>query len=279
MSYLLAIILGLVQGVTEFLPISSSGHLSVAQNLLNASDLAVVEEHLFFDTLLHLATLISICLVYWRDIADMVSEAIGFLKDSRHPRPRDTEPKPARRLVLMILVATIPLFVVLPLNEQIEKLYSSTLFIGIAFLLTGAMLFLSDRLPAGRNTEKNMTIGNALVIGGCQAIATLPGISRSGATITAGMASGLERGFAVKFSFLLSIPAVLGANILQLCDALEQGIDTSLLLPYLSGMAAAGVSGYFAIRLIRYISQKGKFGKFCYYCFLAGIVTIVLTLI
>lgn len=279
MSYLIAIILGLVQGITEFLPVSSSGHLSVLQNLLGVQELAVMEDHLFFDTLLHLATLVSICIVYRSDIVSMFKEVISFFKDVRHPKPEDGEPKPARRLVLMIIIATLPLLIALPFSGQVEKLYSNTMFIGFAFLVTGGILFASDRLPRGRKTEKNMTIGNALVIGACQAVATLPGISRSGTTITAGMATGLDRTFAVKFSFLMSIPAVLGANILQLFDAFEQGIDTSLLLPYLVGMLVAGISGYFAIRLIKMISQKGKFGKFCYYCFAIGLVTVVLSIV
>lgn len=279
MSYLIAILLGLVQGITEFLPISSSGHLSVLQNLLGVQDLAVMEDHLFFDTLLHLATLVSISIAYWDDIASMVREVIGFFKDARHPKPEDSEPKSARRLALLIVIATLPLFVALPFSDFVGSLYNNTMFIGVAFLVTGAILFVSDRLPRGRKTEKSMTIGNALAIGACQAVATLPGISRSGTTITAGMATGLERTFAVKFSFLLSIPAVLGANLLQLLDAFEQGIDTSLLLPYLVGMVVAGISGYFAIRLIKLISQKGNFGKFCYYCFTVGIVTVVLSIV
>ncbi len=277
MSYFFAIMLGLVQGLTEFLPISSSGHLSVLQNLFGVADLAVMADHLFFDTLLHLATLVSICIVFWGDIIDMVKEVVGFIRDARHPKPEDSEPKPARRMVLMIIIATVPLLIILPLNSRIEELYGSTVFIGIAFLITGLMLYLSDRLPRGRKTAANMTAGNALAIGACQAVATLPGISRSGATITAGMATGLDRAFAVKFSFLMSIPAVLGATVLQLIDAVGQGIDTALLPRYLAGMAAAGISGYFAIRLVKHISQKGKFGKFCYYCFGAGILTLILT--
>jgi undecaprenyl-diphosphatase len=277
MSYFFAIILGLVQGITEFLPISSSGHLSVLQNLFGVSE--VSESPLFFDTLLHLATLISICFVYWGDIVDMVKEVVGFIRDARHPKPDDSEPKPARRLVLMIIIATLPLFIALPLAKAVGSLYANTLFIGIAFLITGAMLYVSDRLSRGTKTAKNMTIGNALVIGVCQAVATLPGISRSGTTITAGMATGLDRSFAVKFSFLMSIPAVIGANILNLIDVSKEGVDKAVILPCLAGMAVAAVTGYFAIRLVKMLSEKGKFGKFCYYCFAAGLVTIVLSLV
>lgn len=277
MTIWFAALLGLIQGVTEFLPVSSSGHLSVLQNLFNISEFG--QEHLLFDTLLHLATLASIFVVYWHDIVDMVKEVIGFFKDIRHPKPGEGGPKPARRLVLMIIIATLPLVIVLPLNNMVEGLYYNTLFIGIAFLVTGAILFLSDRLKPGRKTEKNMTVKDAVVVGVCQAIATLPGVSRSGSTITAGMATGLDRSFAVKFSFLMSIPAILGANILNLFDAAKEGLDASQLPAYLVGMAVAAVTGYFAIKLVKMLSNKGKFGKFCYYCFAAGILTIILSFI
>ena len=275
MTYLFAIILGLVQGVTEFLPISSSGHLSVLQNTFGVS----AEGHLFFDTLLHLATLISICFVYWTDITDMIREAIGFIKDSRHPKPEDDEPKPARRQVLMLIIATLPLVFALPLEKLVGNLYYNTLFIGIAFLLTGLILFMSDRLRQGRKTAATMTIADAAIVGASQVLATLPGISRSGTTITAGMATGLDRSFAVKFSFLMSIPAVLGANILGLIDAAREGFDLEYMPQYLVGMLVAAVTGYFAIRFVKSLSQKGKFGRFSYYCFGAGIITIILSFI
>lgn len=277
MSIWFAALLGLIQGVTEFLPISSSGHLSVLQNLFGVSEFG--EEHLLFDTLLHLATLVSICIIYWRDIVEMFKEVVGFFKDVRHPKPEEGGPKPARRLVLMIIIATLPLLIALPFSDAVGSLYNNTLFIGFAFLATGLILFLSDRLKNGRKTAKNMTVGNALVIGACQAVATLPGISRSGSTITAGMASGLDRSFAVKFSFLMSIPAILGANILNLFKASKEGLDAAQLPAYLVGMAVAAVTGYFAIKLVKMLSQKGKFGKFCYYCFAVGVLTIVLSFI
>jgi len=274
MSLLIAALLGLVQGLAEFLPISSSGHLSVLQNLFGMEQVDTL-----FDVLLHFATLIAICIVYRRDIADMISEAIGFFKDIRHPKPDEGEPRPARRLVLMIIIASLPLVLVLPVKDYIDKLNNSTYFIGVAFILTGLILFLSDRMQNGKKTEKNMSVGDAVKIGLVQAIATVPGISRSGSTITAGMATGLNRNFAVKFSFLLSLPAVLAATFMELIDAVNQGIDTTRLPAYLLGMVIAGLTGFFAIKAVKLIAQKGKFGKFCYYCFFVGILTIVLTII
>lgn len=278
MSIWLSILLGFVQGVSEFLPISSSGHLSVLQNLFNVQN--IEDSNMFFNVLLHFATLISVCIVYRKDIADMLSELVGFFKDARHPTPDKSEQKPARRFILMIIFACLPLILVLPVHNAIEGLSSSTLFIGIAFLFTGLMLYLSDKMQKGNKTEKNMTIGNALVVGLCQAIGTLPGISRSGATITAGMGVGLNRSFAVKFSFLMSLPAILAANLYELFKVIHKGgIDGGLIPIYLLGMVVAGVTGYFAIRLVHYLAQEGKFGKFCYYCFTVGVITIVLSFI
>ena len=274
MTLLFAAILGLVQGLAEFLPISSSGHLSVLQNLFGMEEVDTL-----FDVLLHFATLISICVVYWQDIVDMVKEIIGFFKDMRHPKPDEKEPKPARRLVFMIIIATLPLIIILPFKDYIDKLNNNTYFIGVAFLITGAILYVSDKMQNGRKTEKNMTIVDAVKIGVVQAIATVPGISRSGSTITAGMATGLNRNFAVRFSFLMSLPAVLGATLMKLYDAINNGVDTSRFPAYLLGMAIAGITGFFAIKIVKTLSKKGKFGKFCWYCFFAGVLTIVLTII
>lgn len=274
MKIWLAALLGFIQGVTEFLPVSSSGHLAVFQRFFG-----LAEVDMFFDVLLHFATLIAIIVFYHQEIWDMLKELVGFFRDLRHPTPDAGEPKPARRLVLMIIIATLPLFVILPLNDKIEALSSNTMFIGIAFLITGMLLFLSDRLKDGRKTERSMTVGDAVKIGLVQAVATLPGISRSGSTITAGMATGLNRSFAVNFSFLMSLPAVLGATIMETKKAIEAGINVSAVPAYLVGMVIAGVIGYFAIKLLKIIAEKGKFGRFCYYCFGIGILTIILTVV
>lgn len=277
MSILMAALLGLIQGVTEFLPVSSSGHLAVLQKFFGLQN--VEETDMLFDVLLHFATLVSICIVYRRDIAAMIREFIGFFKDARHPKPDDDAPKPARRLLLMIVLACLPLIIVLPFQDAIASLSSSTIFIGIMFLITGGILFFSDRLRQGHKNENSMTVGNTLIIGLAQAIGTLPGISRSGVTITAGMATGLDRNFAVKFSFLLSLPAVLAATLVTLFKALGNGIDASRIPAYLVGMVIAGVTGYFAISLVKRITAKGKFGKFSYYMFAVGVLTIILSFI
>ena len=274
-----AILLGLVQGIAEFLPISSSGHLSILQNLFHMS--TAEDGHLFFDVLLHLGTLVSICIVYWRDIVAMVRETLSRFPGRRACRLGSAGKQfPAARMVLMILLATIlPLFLILPINDKVEQLYYHTFFIGLMLILTGCLLFVADKMPKGTRTEKNMRMRDALIIGACQAVATIPGLSRSGTTIAAGMATGLERSFAVRFSFLMSLPAVLGANILALVKAAKTGIDVSLLPAYLVGMLVAMASGIVAIGLVKRLTSKGHFGAFSYYCWGAGAVTMLLSLI
>mgnify|MGYP003206735812 FL=1 len=273
-----AILLGIVQGVAEFLPISSSGHLAILQNLF---DLSAGEEHMFFDVLLHLGTLISICVCYWGDIVAMVREVFIVLRGGRRADGTPVQGQlGAARLFLMIVVGTLPLFLVLPINDSVEQLYYITPFIGVALLLTGCMLFVSDRMAPGRKTERNMRFRDALIIGLCQCVATIPGLSRSGTTITAGIATGLDRKFAMKYSFLLSLPAVLGANLLSLIKAIgEEGVDASLIPAYLIGMLFAMLSGIAAILLMKLIAKKSKFGWFAYYCWGAGALTIILSLI
>ena len=272
-----AILLGLVQGITEFLPVSSSGHLSIFQNLFGMD---VGENNVLFDVLLHLATLVSVCVAYRSDIAGIIGDCLAFIHAAGHPEPGAEKRRyPGARLLFMVFLATLPLGLILPIHKDIEKLYDSTVFIGIALVLTGAMLWVSDRMPRGKKREKNMGVWDALLVGVSQAIATVPGLSRSGTTITAGMAAGLERQFAVKFSFLLSIPAVLGANLLSLVDAFKDGVEWSSFGPCLLGMLVAMVTGYGAIILLRYIVRRGKFGYFAYYCAFAGVLTLILTIV
>lgn len=276
MSFLNAIILGLIQGIAEFLPISSSGHLSIAQNLLGFR----VEgtNDMFFDVLLHLGTLAAVFVAYWQEIREMIVEFFTAAGDIAKGRKRDKMP-PARRLIAMIVVGTLPLFVILPVKDFVEGLSGNTYFIGGALLVTGCLLLTCDRVRKGKKNEGSATMKDALLVGISQAIATCPGISRSGMTISAGCFCGFERKFAVRFAFLLSIPAVLGANILHITDVLDTGIDPALLPVYLVGVAVAAVSGYLCIRLLKMIAEKGKFGAFSYYCWAMGAVTILLSVL
>ena len=276
MSFFDAILLGIIQGLAEFLPISSSGHLSVFQNFFGMTQDAA--DNLFFDVLLHLGTLAAVFVAYWGEIKAIILEGLTMVGLRKLPRGQKPD-RLSRRMILFIIAATLPLLVVLPVKDVVDGLYSNTIFIGCAFLVTGTLLFLSDRMTRGNKDLKSATIVDVLLVGCAQAVAVVPGLSRSGSTIAAGLSRGFSREFAVKFSFLLSIPAVLGANLLSLIDAAQAGIDWSLMPMYAAGIITAAVSGYLAIRLLKFITQRGSFGAFCYYCWGAGLVTLILSLI
>ena len=276
MSIWSAIFLGIIQGLAEFLPISSSGHLSVFQNFLGLTN--VETENLFFDVLLHLGTLAAVFAAYWGEIKALVLEFFTMVGVRKLPRGKKPD-RLSRRMIFFIILGTLPLVAVLPIKDKVEGLYGNTFFIGFAFLLTGTLLFFSDRMSRGGKDLRTATIADVLIVGIGQAIAVVPGLSRSGTTISVAMTRGFEREFAVKFSFLLSIPAVLGANLLSLIDAIQLGIDWSLMPMYLAGVVTSAVCGYLALRLLKFITQRGKFGAFCYYCWGAGLVTLILSLI
>ena len=274
MTYLMSAVLGFVQGVAEFLPISSSGHLTLFQHFFGME-----EPDNLFNILLHFATLIAVCIYYFQDVLEMIVEFFRGMAALFSRSPSHGNPPEARRLVLLIIVGTLPLFLVLPFESKVEAFGSNPIFVCCALLITGCILFFSDRLSRGRKTAKNTKLTDGLLIGCAQAVAVIPGISRSGATISAGMMLGLNRDFAVRYSFLLSLPAIVGANILELKDALEAENFAETVVPllpvYLVGVLVAAVVGYFAIRLVKSLADKGKFGKFAYYCWAVGAVSLV----
>ena len=276
MNYLFSIAMGFLQGVAEFLPISSSGHLTLFQYFFSPEQ-NPEELDMLFTILLHFGTLISVCVYYWRDVVDMIREFFLGLADLFSRRGGHTgRPPEARRLVLMIVVATLPLFAVLLVKDVVDAAFTNVTFVSAALIATGFLLFFSDRMAKGRKNARTATMLDALLVGCAQAVGTLPGISRAGITISAGMLRGFDRSFAVRFSFLMSLPAVLGANILEVADAVQAGgVDMSRLPMYLVGMVVSGVVGYFAIRLVNLLANKGKFGAFAYYCWAVGIVSLV----
>jgi len=269
----MALFLGLVQGIAEFLPISSSGHLSILQNLFNMD--YSEESHLLFDVLLHLGTLVSIFAVYRAEIKEMVLDGLEYLRlksDSNSDEPVIL--KPPGRALLFIIIGTLPLFVFFFL--PVSRLFFNTFFIGFALIITGCILFVASRfIKEGNKTDKTMTIADAIFIGLAQAVAVLPGLSRSGTTISVGLARGLTGAFAVRFSLLLSIPAVLGATIVAIYRAISGGADFSLLPTYLAGFVIAAGIGYFAIQFLRRIMANKLFGNFAYYCWGIGLITII----
>lgn len=273
MTLLSSILMGIVQGVAEFLPISSSGHLAIAEQLLGMSGVSDIPE--FYDVLLHLGTLLAVFVAYWSEIRDMIVEFFLGIRDIAH-HTTPTPVPPARRMIMLIIVGTLPLFLVLPIKDMVEGLANNLYFVGGALIVTGFLLFASDRASKGHKAERSATMRDALLVGCAQAIATCPGISRSGTTITAGCFLGFDRKFAVRYSFLMSIPAILGANILSLADAVEVGIDWSMLPIYLAGVVVAAVVGYACIRLLKMIADKGRFGFFAYYCWIVGALTLIM---
>ena len=276
MSLIHSILLGLIQGVAEFLPISSSGHLAIAEQLLDMEGASEIPG--FFDVLLHLGTLVAVFVAYWPEIWEMIQEffrGIGDLVRGTTPTPVP----PARRMILLVIVGTLPLFVILPFKDWIEGLSSNLYVVGGALLVTGCLLFASDRVRKGHKNERSTRLTDTLLVGAAQALATCPGLSRSGTTITAGCFLGFERKFAVRYSFILSIPAVLGANILSLKDALGGDVVWKDVPVYLVGVVVAAVVGYACIRLLKMIADKGKFGAFAYYCWAVGLLTVALTFI
>ncbi len=271
MTYLQAVILGFVQGLTEFLPVSSSGHLALLQHFFGITG----DNVLLFTVLLHVGTLISVFFMYWRDLWDLIKEFFITIADLLTGKGLRLDERPTRKLGLLIITASIPTAIIgFAFNDFFEGLYSNILFIGIGFLITGTMLFLSERFGSNSRDLKHMNFRNAIFIGILQGIAIYPGISRSGSTLVGGLTTGLKRDFAVRFAFLISVPAIMGSALLEGKDALEEGIDPSVFGPVLAGMAVAAVSGVIAIKaMIKVVSDK-KLKYFSYYVWVLGIAVI-----
>ena len=246
MNILEAIILGIIQGVAEFLPISSSGHLALTQALFG-----IEEAKLGFDVLLHVATLIPVCVVYRKDIWALIR-------------------KPFQKMTLWLIVGTIPAVIAaLLLDDRIESFKTNMYFLAAGFTITGFVLLIADNIRVGTKGEDEMTLWDALLVGCAQGVAILPAISRSGSTISASLLRGLKRETAARFSFLLSIPAILGAAVLQVKDLLGGGdvfggIPTASLI---AGFLAAMLSGYLAIQFMLKLIQKAKLKTFSIYLF------------
>lgn len=276
MSFWRAIFLGIVQGVTEFLPISSSGHLAILQNLFHFSVSGASQ--LLFDVMLHIGTLLAVLAAYRKDL----SGALRSVPSALHLRSSGGPSAGAgsrAKLLLYLLIGSVPLVFAMLAKRFVEGLYDDMFFISAALFATGLILYFSDRYGGGSKRLREMTALDALLIGFAQMLAVVPGLSRSGVTIAAGLFCGLRRPFSVKFSFLLSVPAVVGAFLLMLPETIAAGIDWSIVPACLAGMLTAAVIGYFSIRLLDRVARIGTFGGFAYYCWGAGILTFCLSLI
>ena len=272
MTYFEAVILGLVQGLAEFLPISSSGHLALLQQWFGIDENKV----LLFAVLLHVGTLISVFIVYWKDIWELIVELCITIKDLLTGKGLRLEERPVRKLGVMIIVATIPTAVIgLLFNDLFDKLYTSVLPIGIGLIITGFLLILAERTGNSSRGIDRMNFRNALFIGTVQGIAICPGISRSGSTLFGSLICNLDRKFAVKFVFLISIPSILGSAVIEAPDAIKAGFDMAQLGPVLVGMIVAAVSGLIAIKtMIKIVSDK-KLSYFSYYVWALGVAVVI----
>ena len=258
MTIPIALLFGLVQGLTEFLPVSSSGHLAIL------SMLTLDNTDLFFTVLLHVATFLAVCVAFYKDIWALLRELILFIPDTIRKRPpRD----PAYRHMLgMMILSLLPLVLVVFFKDRIEALFTTPWLNGLSLCVTAVLLLFADRHGNGTKTVGTMTVRDAVIIGLVQMIAVIPGISRSGATLTAALFCGMTREDAVKYSFVLSLPTILAAAVLEFAGAAASGIDSALLLPYAAGFVVAAVTGYFAIGLVKLISKNGKLKIFSFYC-------------
>lgn len=272
MTYFEAVILGLVQGLAEFLPISSSGHLALLQQWFGIDENKV----LLFAVLLHVGTLISVFIVYWKDIWELIVELCLTIKDLCTGKGLRLEERPVRKLGVMIIVATIPTAIIgLLFNDLFDKLYTSVLPIGVGLIITGFLLILAERTGNSNRGIEKMNFRNALFIGTVQGIAICPGISRSGSTLFGSLICNLDRKFAVKFVFLISIPSILGSAVMEAPDAIKAGIDMAQLGPVLVGMVVATVSGLVAIKtMIKIVSDK-KLSYFSYYVWVLGAAVVL----
>ena len=267
------IIIGIVQGLTEFLPVSSSAHLVFIQNIL------VVQSSLAFDTFLHLGSLLAVLWFFRADIIKMILSWISSLSDIIHGRFREGfYDDPYKRLAWYVIIATIPVGLAgVFFEDSVDALFSGALYVPAFFLfVTGTILYLSQRMTSGSINFRNITGKHALFMGLGQACAILPGLSRSGTTIAAGLVAGLDKEFAAKFSFILSIPAILGAFILQVKD-IGSAMDANF-LPIFLGFVAAFISGYIAIKWMLDLIQKRNLDIFAYYCWIVGIVVFMGTI-
>jgi len=270
MTWLQALFSGIIQGLTEFLPVSSSGHLVIFNALFGeggGGDLA-------FTVFLHLATLLAVVICFRKDIWALVREFFAALGDLLKGKPNFKTPE--RRFLVMVIIATIPAVLAGALIKlmDLDSLLENIFVVGAMLLLTAAFMFAVDRLK-GVYTEKDAPYRVSLLVGCLQAVAILPGLSRSGSTIFGGVLGGFRKEFAVKFAFILSIPAILGAALLEGLDVVKSGALDINLLNWLIGFAAAAVCGVLAIKFISLLIKNKKFYVFGIYCLLASVLAFL----
>lgn len=256
MGIIEAIILGLIQGLTEFLPVSSSGHLVLFNKLFG-----ITEGTVTFSIAVHIATLIAVITVLWKDVLEMIK-------------------KPTGKLTLLVIVATIPMGIMGFIFKDLLKSFLETgATVGVGFLITGTVLWFAEYTSKKEKKNKKLeetSFVDALVVGCAQVVAMLPAVSRSGSTTGGALFRGLNREFALKFSFLMSIPAILGPAAIEAIDVIKDGSGLEVeLLPLIVGMLAAGISGYLAIKFMLKIFTKTSLKVFSYYVYTLGVLVLI----
>ncbi len=276
LSIIQSILMGIVQGLSEFLPISSSGHIVIMSQLLKI-DTTVVENDFFYTMILHLGTLVAVFIAFRTTILALIKDFFLLVKALFTGKFNKNDLTNMQKMIICLIVSLLPLIVVFPFMDAIDGFFSTLFPVGMALLINSIVLFFSDKIVSGKITSKNMGAKEALIIGIAQCIAVIPGISRSGSTITAGVAAGLKRKYAAKYSFILSIPTILGGTLISFIKVITsgEGINTTLLLPYLTGFIAAAITGFFAIKLLELLLKNRKFIIFSIYCLALGTVTVV----
>ncbi len=270
MTLIIAIILGIFQGIAEFLPISSSGHLVILQTILSVN-----EGDVFLPVMLHLGTLISIVIVFYKDIIAIIGSFFKIVSEvfTKKKIILDTESKV---MTVMVIVGTIPTGLMgILFKDFFESLYESLLAVGIALIVTGFLLMISERCNSGKKDIKDMSIVDAIIVGIFQGFAIIPGISRSGSTIVGGLFRGFNARLATKFSFLMSIPAILGAALLEGVKVIAGDNPITFSIPLLVGILLSTITGVVAIKILIKALEKGKLYYFSYYVWVVGIVLII----
>ena len=275
MTTIEAIILGIIQGLTEFLPVSSSGHLVLFQQLFGLK-----EAELFFDVCVHLGTLVAVIVVFHREIQNIIAALLRLVSSAGQKKTilQQIESDPELKMVLLIVIGSIPTAVLgLMFKSIADQLFSSSFLTGLMLMLTGLLLWLTRRAnPNNKGAGiEGFSRTKAFTIGIVQGLAIIPGISRSGSTISIGLLLGIDREVAARYSFLLSIPAIVGAGALSLKDGLSQ-TDPAIRLSLL-GAAAAALVGYGALKVLLRMVKKGRLYVFAPYCWLVGILAILLS--
>lgn len=276
MSVLEAIFLGIIQGLTEFLPISSTGHLTVAGKLMNLISEDHPEQWTAFIAIIQLGTLLAVLVYFWNDLINIIKI---FFKDNLLKPVKYSEQSVNSKLGWLIIIGTIPVVIIgLTFKDTIEGALTKNLYIISASLIVLAIILaIAEKIANFKKDVKDITIVDSLIIGLAQAISLIPGSSRSGTTITAGLFVGLNREAAARFSFLLSVPAVLASGVLQLYEALKF-VDQTMVVNLIVSTIVSGVSGYLAIDfLLKYLKKNSTF-IFIYYRIGLGILIIIFLL-